>query len=218
MSISLNDLVDRLQEDVPAREAIPSADQYQRCITGAVDDFGRRAGRVKISMLSILSGTASYPLPDDFVRLIQLESLQYPDNLMHTAAGLVPLSQGYSEHHTIADGQITFYPTPSYSITRYLHYQAGWVLDAGNLYQEMGEEHAEVLLHHAAHKALLMQANYFAQQAWQYQIGDERVSKERLAEQLRNQAKEQIEAYKAGIATYNGPYGSRANYPAGSYL
>lgn len=217
MSISLNELTDRLAADVAARDSIPSAEQYRRLVIAAVTDFGQRAGRYKIATLSIVSGTATYALPTDFVRLTQLESLQYPDNLMITGAGLTPLPQSFQERHTIAGGQITFYPTPSYSITRYLHYQAGWVLDAGDNYDELEEGHAEILLQHAASKALTLQANHYAAQAWQYQVGDERVSKEKLAEALRAQSKAVNEAYVAAITTYNSSYGSRASYPEGSY-
>lgn len=216
MTLTLLELTNRLEADVGARDGVPSADQYQRCVEAAVSDFGRRAGRHKIATLSIVSGTATYDLPTDFVALILLESLQSPDNVLHTAAGLVPISEGYNEYHTIAGGQITFYPTPTYSMTRYLHYQAGFVLVAGS-YAEMDDGHAEILLQLAQAKALTLQTNYYALQAWQYQIGDERVSKERLAEALRAQAKAVNDSYLAAITSYNSSYGSRASYTAGSY-
>lgn len=218
MSTSLADLIARLESDVPAYDSIPSADQYLRCITAAVNDYGRRAGRYKIATLNIVAGTATYDLPSDFVKAVQMESLAYPgENIQITGAGIVPLSTGYKERYTVADGQITFYPTPGYTTERALHYQAGWVLDANSDYQELEEEHAETLLLMAASQALEMQANYFARQAWNYAVGDERVSKERLASELRTQAQENATRYAERITTSNGPYGSRSEYSANAY-
>lgn len=218
MALALSELVARLQADVPARDAIPSLEQYERCVRDAVADFSRRAGRVKIATLSIVAGTATYSLPADFVRLIRIESLFQPDGVMHTASGLVPVSQSFSERTTIADGQITFWPTPNYSTTRYLHYQAGWVLDASNAYQELGEAEAEIAMRLAAAKALFLQANKAAQEAWQYALGDERVSKERLAGELRAQAEATERAYTQALSGYNGgTFGIRADYPSHAY-
>lgn len=222
MSVALSDLVTRLQDDVPARNSIPSADQYERAVKDAVADFSRRSGRIKITSLSIVSGTASYALPADFVKLVGLEAIAGPGGIINSPSGLIPVSATFEERWTVADSQITFYPTPSYTLARDLEYQAGWILDTGDQYQEMGDLEAGIILKLAAAHALTFQANKAAQEAWQYQIGDERVSKERLAEALRAQAKESRDAYEVELKTYSsgmggGPVGMRATYPPGSY-
>jgi hypothetical protein len=217
MSISLAELAARLEADVPARDSTPDAEQYQRCVKAAVGDLGRKAGRYKISTLSIVANTATYSLPADFLKVIRMESLVHPDNILHTAAGIVPLETGFKERYTVANGQITFYPTPGYTMDRYLHYQAGWALDATDVYTEMGEDEAETLLLEAGSQALLLQANYFAQQAWQYAIGDERVSKEKLAAELRAQGDALHGRYLARVERHNAAYGSRSEYSGTEY-
>lgn len=216
--ISLNELISRLSSDVPEMDSIPSPEQYQRCVLAAVADYGRRAGRLKIATLSIIANTATYDLPSDFVKAIRMDSLLYPgEGIQLTGAGIVPLASGYKERYTVANGQITFYPTPTYTTERALHYQAGWTLDSNGAYDELEEEHAEALLLLATSQALEMQANYFARQAWQYTIGDERVSKERLASELRAQAQENQRRYTERLTSQSGPYGARSEYPSSAY-
>ena len=52
----------------------------------------------------------------------------------------------------------------------------------------MGAEDSEIILLYAAHKALMAQANVATRSAWQYTLADERVSKEQLADKIREQA------------------------------
>jgi hypothetical protein len=217
MSLPLAVLIERLQADVPSKDSVPTAEQYERLVRAAVDNLGRRAGHERITTLSIVAGTASYDLPGDFMRLIRLESLAFSAGVMHTSAGLVPIPLEFAERVTVNGLTLILYPTPTYSTTRYLTYQAGWELDDADEYVDMTEEQAETLLLHAAAGALSLQANYYAQQAWQYAIGDERVSKERLSVELRAQADHRMAEYKARSASYNGPYGSRSEYNVDAY-
>lgn len=218
MDISLSDLVNRLQDDVPARDSVPTDAQYERCVKDAVAAFSRKCGRVKIATLSVVSGTATYDLPADFVKLIRLERLTTPDNVIVSGEGLIPVSATYEERWTIADGQITFYPTPTYTLARDIEYVAGWVLGSGDSYAELGDAEAEVFLKLAASRALGMQANKVAQEAWQYAIGDERVSKEKLAGELARQSKDMLDAYNGAVGDYNsGTIGRRATYNRWEY-
>jgi hypothetical protein len=214
---SLIELVTRLQEDVPARDSVPSAAQYESAVKDAVSDFSRRTGRTKITTISVISGTATYDLPGDFVKLVRLESLTTPDRVIISGDGIIPVSATWQERWTIADGKITFYPTPVYNLSRDLEYQAGWVLDASDEYLEMGEEEAGIVLLEAASKALKLQANKASQQAWQYQVGDERISKERLATELRAQSQENHSRYLEAVGKYNGLIGTRSSYNRSDY-
>jgi hypothetical protein len=212
MTKSLSELVGALQEDVPVRNSVPSANQYERAVKDAVSNFSRRAGRVKIDTINVVPGTATYNLPADFVRLIRLESLTSPDRVIISGEGLIPVSATYRERWTISDGKITFYPTPQYTLARDFEYKAGWVLDGSDQYQEMGDDEAEILLLEAASMAVRIQANAAAQQAWQYQIGDERVNKERLAESLGERAENNHKAYLTAVEKYVGAIGVRPAY------
>src|SRR5687768_4507420 len=92
MSTELSDLIDKLQSKVPARNDVPSDSQYRQAVIDAVDDFSLRASREKITTLQIVSGTATYDLPADFVKIIKLEGLACGDGVLNTSAGLIPLS------------------------------------------------------------------------------------------------------------------------------
>lgn len=207
MTIALTTLVTQLQADVPARNSIPSATQYEQCIKDAVADYSRRKPRRKVTTLTVVSGTASYDLPEDFVRLIRIsQPAEYADSgVIISSDGLVPVgSKDWEEHHTIAAGadgimKITIYPTPTYSTTRDLWYSAGHVLNGSDEYAEMTWRDSDVIMYKARALALELQANKAAQEAWQYSIGDERVGKEKLAAELRAQADTQLSCYNSAL-------------------
>lgn len=200
MAIKLAELMERLTSAVPDRNGVPGIEQYQNALFDAVEALNRRAPRTKITALSITSGQASYNLPADFIMLISLDSLLSPDGIFITDGGLVSIpAGGWIEKYTIANGTITFYPTPGYSSTRSLTYAAGHIRDEDDQFAEMGRAEAGAILLHAQAACLTLQANAAAQKAWQYQLGDERVSMERLATELREQARELERQF--GVAT-----------------
>jgi hypothetical protein len=129
----------------------------------------------KLTTLSIVSGTATYDLPDDFLRVISLESLWSPDNVLVSDSGLVPVSATYEERHYVVNGGITFDPTPTYTTSRDLWYAAGYVLDSREEYDELDEEGAEIVMLKARAIALGMQASAMASDILSYQVGDVRI-------------------------------------------
>jgi hypothetical protein len=218
MSISLSSLVSRLQSDVPARNSVPSAEQYERAVTEAVADFSRRAPVEKISSVNVVSGTAAYTLPTDFVRLVQLESLTIANGVIVNDTGIIPVSSSFSERLMVSGTTLTIYPTPTYSMERDLWYMAGYVLDNSDAYPDLDEAGAALVMMLATAKALSWQANAAALEAWQYQIGDERVSKEKLADALRAQAQDFERRYYQAVQEQRvKPTGSRYRAPDGSY-
>ena len=70
MSVSLAELVARLQADVPARSGAPSAAQYAQAVEDAVEDYGQRRPMQKTADVAVTRGVALYPLPTDFVKLV----------------------------------------------------------------------------------------------------------------------------------------------------
>jgi hypothetical protein len=157
MSIALSELVEELQENVPAVNGVPILGQYERAVTDAVADFGRRVGRKKFGTLNVVSGTATYDLPADFLKMISLPKLMaqhehngYGGEVLNTHAGLVPLPRhGFREETSIVNGQITFRPTPRYTLAREYSYKAGFALteddDGAYYYDELGEEEAGII-------------------------------------------------------------------------
>lgn len=147
--IYLAEIIERLTEDVPAQDGVPSETQYERAVKDAVADFGRRAGRVKRSTLNIIAGTASYDLPDDFLSMIAMSGIVGADGVLNTAYGLIPVSTGFAESFTIANRVITFSPTPSYNVSRAYRYKAGWAISGEDElagYEDMSEDEAAIVL------------------------------------------------------------------------
>lgn len=221
MGTKLGFLVERLKNDVPARNSVPSDVQYDQVIRDAVADYSRRRPRKKHTSLSIVSGTASYDLPTDFVQLIRLASpvtyVSGDQGVLVTSDGLVPLSSDWQEEHYVAPGsdgvmELTFYPTPTYSTTRIVWYAAGHALNASDEYPNMVDDDVEVLMHRARSLALELQAGVAAREAWQYAIGDERVAKEKLASEMRAAADAAEKRYQAALAGGIGPVGVRSRF------
>lgn len=208
MAILLATLVSRLQADVPAVDSVPSSDQYERAIKDAIADFSRRCGTEKIDTLGIVSGTAAYTLPDDFLKLIMLESFATADGVLITAAGIIPLDANWEERWTVRGLTITFYPTPSYTMSRDYRYKAGWVLnDDGDEYEDMGEEEAGIILLRAAAACLTKQSNVMAPEAFSYQQGDVSVNTGTQTLAVRAQLDSVEKSYLEACERYNGHYG-----------
>ena len=70
MAVSLSSLVARLQALAPPRDGVPSDAGYAQCVKDAVLQLAQDAPRRVQTSVSVLSGTASYALPPDFLFLI----------------------------------------------------------------------------------------------------------------------------------------------------
>lgn len=214
VSVAFDYLVTLLQADVPARGGVPSAAQYERAIKDAVADFSRRRPMTLITTLSIISGTASYDLPDDFLFDIKLDDFTALDGIIHTSAGIVPLSSDWNERYTINGRTITFTPTPSYTLERTLRYAAGHVLNESEVYPYLTDEDAGILLLKAQAIALRKQAlaavTASIGEIVEYAIGDERVKKSSPSQVLSAQASSLEAQYLAEFE--RGQTGSRARY------
>lgn len=173
MSIAMSDLVEQLQEDIPAESGVPSEEQYERAIRAAVQDFSRRAGQEKTTQISVASGTATYDLPADFLSVIAWQGIWSTDGVLNTPQGLIPLYDGWKERITIRNGQLTIFPTPAYTVTRQLRYKAGWVAtvdDYGETYEDMGDEEASIILLKAKSLAQKKKDDASAGSGYKYQL------------------------------------------------
>ena len=214
MSILLASLVADLQVAAPARAGVPTTAQYERAVKDAVRDYSRRRPMERVTTLSIVSGTAAYTLPSDFLFVVALVGLWSPDGVIHSTAGLIPVSAVYAETYTIAGQTLTFYPTPSYSTTRELRYAAGHVLDAGNTYPHLTDDDVQILQLKAQASVVKLQAREaaIAGEMLEYQIGDERVKRASAATSLGELAAALDAEYEAAVRAAIGPVGIRATY------
>ena len=219
MTVKLARLVTHVTHDVPARNDIPSEMQYEECVKRAIVDFGRRKPLVKETTISIEANVAGYDLPADFLYVIDIEALATGEGgVLVSSSGLIPMGPGYKETYTVANGQITFVPTPTYSYDRRVWYAAGYALDAASQeYIDLTEDLIDVVLLKARALAVGLQAGKAAQEAWQYTVGDEKVSKERLAENMRAEAKRLTDEYEAVVQTMTRNTGLRSTYIGQSY-
>ncbi len=207
---TLASLAAALLRDVPAYQSIPSSPQADQCVKDAIADFNRRAGARKVVLLNVVAGTATYDLPADFKKLIKLSSIFNPTGVIPASTGLIPVDVGlWRERTTIQGLKLTFYPTPTYTLTRELWYKAGHVATDGDYTTLTDDEEIALVLTAAKSKALTLQADYAARQAWNYSLGDESVNKTALVQAFRDQAKEQWTAYLEGIRARVGPVGMR---------
>lgn len=183
--------MERLDGAVPVRDGIPSAEQRQAALFDGLDALNRRAPRTKIVSVAVVAGQDIYTLPADFILLIKIDNLATPEGILISDYGLIPIpASGQTEEYTISGQTITFYPTPAYNTTRRITYAAGHIMGEDDEFTEMSRAEGAAILLHAQAACLTLQANAAAQKAWQYQLGDERVSMERLSAELREQARE----------------------------
>jgi hypothetical protein len=210
MSVGLATLVARLQAAVPARDGVPSAEQYSQCVEDAVADLGAARPLTRVASLQITAGQASYELPADWQRTIRLGGLTAGgDGVVISSDGLIPVGAGFAERLTYAGQTLTISPTPSYTLARELVYAAGYLLDEHEAYPALAADTARLVMLKAQSLALDLQANAAAQRAWKYQQGDESVDKTGLAKALREQADAQEKAYQTALRQTVQPYGTR---------
>jgi hypothetical protein len=208
MSVALTTLTGLLTAAVTARGGVPSTAQYEQAVKDAVADYSRLRPMQKVATLTIVSGTASYSLPSDFLSVIVLESPATADGVLISDAGIVPVGSAWRELYTIAGLTISFYPTPTYGMDRDLWYAAAHVLSGGS-YASMTDADAAIIMLKARALALGLQAGSMAGDILSYQIGDERVDKGKTVDALRGQVQGLDAEYRAAIAAAIGPVGRR---------
>ena len=193
-----------LQSEVPAVSSIPPSDQYEQAIKDAVLEFSRRCGVGKWAELVIVSGTATYNLPADFLKMIMLESLIGIDGVIVSNSGLIPISADWEEEYVIVNKQITFVPTPQYSLTRDYKYKAGWVAAAGD-YTTLGDDEAQIVMIEAKSLATEKIANKAASAGgMKYSLGAVSVDKGTGTEELSTKVKKLHDRFVEECEKYNG--------------
>jgi len=208
MGTTLAVLIAELQSEVPAVNSLPTTTQYTQAVKDAVAEFSRRCGLVKMADLSIVANTATYSFPDDFLKLISLTSLAGVDGVIISNSGIIPVSADWTEEYTIANKQITFKPTPTYTLTRGYKYKAGWVLTGANpneTYATMGDDEKQIVMLKA--KQLATEKIYKAQASaggMKYSFGAVSVDKGAGADSLTKDMFELQGAFVQACEDYNG--------------
>jgi len=198
-------MVSQLQSEIPAVDGAPTTAQYNQAVKDAVMDFSRRCGLVKIASLAIVSGTATYALATDFLKLISMDALVGMDGVIVSNNGLIPLSKDFEEEWTIVNKQVTFYPTPAYSMTRYYKYKAAWVAVSDD-YTTLGDDEVQIVLLRAKSIASGKIANAQAGDSIKYTFGAVSEDLSDSSDATRNEAQSFDTDFEEACEVYNGQY------------
>lgn len=211
MIISLDYLVSRLSDLVPAQSGTPSPLQYENAVRDAVYAFSEKAGHIRIHEFTVSSGTATYDLPGDFISLIELAPAfggVRINNVSITDAGVIPLSHlGQEELYTINGRTMTFYPTPTYTASRWLRYRASHVPDDDGIYPYLTDQTAGILLAKAQAYAWRVVGARVGRQGWKYTFGDVTIDKSGLGSSINKWAAELETDFDERVRRYVGPQG-----------
>lgn len=208
MAVALADLTARLDVALPSL----TAPQATSAVKSAIGAFSNKAGMVKRQAISVVAGTATYDLADDFISLIRMEGLTAMGDVWIQGDGtIIPSAGNVTEKVTIAGRSITFVPTPQYTTTRYVWYRAGYIAIDGT-YNDLTEEMAEIVMVKAQANGLRLLATSNSTDGWKYSIGDVMVDKSNLARGLRESAGELDKEFEAMVKAFVGPVGVRATY------
>jgi Tfp pilus assembly protein PilZ len=189
-----------LQSAVPARDSVPSAGDYEQHVKDAVLQLATDVPLIRLGTLAVVANTATYSLASDFLFLIELEGLASTDNLIISDSGLIPMPREWEETFTIEGTEITFDPTPTYTLSRDYRYAALYELtgsDPDETYARMNQNGARFALLYAQYLAVMQQANAVAGDGWRYQIGDEMVDKSNQGRGMASQAQGLLTQYNA---------------------
>lgn len=212
--ISLNDLSDRLEIAVPARNAVPA--DYEQLVKDAVLQLSQDVPMARTTTINVVAGTVVYNLPSDFLSLISLPMPAAMGDVLITASGLIPMAVGgLDERYEIVGGQIIFTPTPVYSMARTMRYAALYALDENENYPTLTENLARIALLYAQATAFAEQASSVAGDGWKYQIGDEMVDKTGQGKSISASADSAMKRYQDAVRRFSG-YGSKAYYAPGT--
>jgi hypothetical protein len=130
-------------------DGTPTTAQYTQAIKDAVADFSRRCGLTKVGSISVVAGDATYDLPADFMKLVSMDALVGSGGVIMSAQGLIPVPMEWEETWTISNKDITFYPTPTYALTRYFKYKAAWILTGSSgseTFADLGDNEKDIVL------------------------------------------------------------------------
>lgn len=215
---TLTALTAQLAASVPAKAGVPTTAQYEQAIKDAAADLGRRCPRRLVGVLSVVPGTATYALPAGFRKMIRLDRLTGGTVRRDASGMLVPFSMSFTEDTVIDNGQITFFPTPQYTLDRQFIYMAGFPYDGGSdAFLGLPDDYEGALML-KAQAVLLRQMGNGSAGGFAYQIGDVRVDKKDAGSSYSTQAATAEDAYLAAVAAINGKVGVRGDYRPEEYL
>lgn len=202
MSMLLALMAVQLEQAVPARDGVPS--NYIELVQSAIWQLSADVPMVRQATINVVAGTATYTLPDDFLNVIVLTVPTSESGVIVGDGKLVAAPAGWDEQYYIAGNEITFDPTPTYTMARTLRYAAAHVLDANGMYPRLNANGARIALLYAQYLALQEQAAAVAGDGWSYKIGDEAVDKRGQGAGIQTQVAALLASYQNAVKGLKG--------------
>lgn len=214
MSTSLATLKSKLQGYIQTVNGRPTDDQYEDAVKLAVTAFNGKVSAIDEATIAVVSGTATYSLPVDFLGFIRLEKIGYDNTVVQPGGLLIPLS-AYAdpERTTIRGLTMTIRPSPTYTADRILRYKAGHVLESGS-YPYMTDEVASVVLVKAKAEVLRLLSTDTPAAGFKYQVGDFMVDKSGVGRSFGEVISKFDGEFERLTDGMGGPAGMRSTYSA----
>jgi hypothetical protein len=134
----------------------------------------------------------------------------YMNEVLYDEHGLIPRPAHWHEQYDISDGQITFVPTPTFTLVRHFAYKAGWILtptdddyDDGE-YARMDDREKGIVMLKAQANALRKQSNQTS--AISYDLGAVKVDNGKVIDSLQVRITALEDQFKAACDDYNGAW------------
>lgn len=216
MAVEQSDLIERLQSGAPAKDGIPA--EYLFILEEAVAKLGQDVPLRSSATVAVVAGQATYVLPDDFLRLVQLAPLPYSADGVMVSDVLTPVGVAMKRERVIVEGDsLRIEPTPAYSMQRTLEYEAIYALVDG-AYPRLTQNGARLALLYARHLVLGQQAGVAAGKAWRFKIGDEEVDRSKTGDAVGSQATALLQQYEREIAGMRKGGGVRSQYGSAEFV
>lgn len=213
MSVTHSDLVARLQIIFPAQDGSPAAAQYDAAVVSGIAEFSQCDNRIKRASINIVSGTGSYPMPADFLKLVSFDDIFESSTIVQPGGKLIATDTTMQEElHWFDGANLIISPTPQYTLTRYFQYKAKHVQDANGNYAELGEEEAEIALIAAQKHLLVMLSGTRAFDGFSYTFGDVRIDKSNAVKSFGDAIKLLDRQFAERISQYAPTTGLRSQY------
>ncbi len=212
MAIALDDLVEELETYFPSGL---TGEQMIAAVKRSVRAFSKKTSMQRRATINVVNGTPSYTLPDDFIGIIRFESTITGDGVyVQPGGGLVPLNSAtLPGQYSITGKTITFVPTPAYSVTFYLWYRAGHVLNDDEVYPYLEDMAQDIVITKAQAEALRLINAGAVGDNWKYQFGDVMIDKSNLNASIGSVITQLNTEFDQMVADYVGPIGMQASYP-----
>lgn len=212
--MAFDQLVQRLQSTAPAKDGIPA--DYVAIVEDAVAKLGQDVPLRSSATVAVVAGQATYALPEDFLRLVQLAPLPYSSDGVIVTDVLTPVGMTMTRERVIVEGDVLrIEPTPDYAMQRTLEYEAVYLLE-GSSYPRLTQNGARLALLYARHLVLGQQAGVAAGKAWRFKIGDEEVDRSKTGDAVASQATALLQQYEREVAGLRTGGGVRSQYIATS--